>query len=259
MTQICLSCERPVSGRFCSHCGTPATSDATCRACAAALAPGARFCNMCGEPIGAAATEAGAAAPRSASSPWPWVVTAVAVLALLVAVLLPRFRGDTAQAVSFAPAAAGMGGAGGVDLAAMTPREAADRLFDRIMRAASAGDTAQALQFVPMALDAYERVEPDADARYHVGVLHLLAGDPAAARAQAEAILADAPTHLFGLFTAAQAARAAGDTRAALDFYQRFLEHYPAEIARDLPEYSAHAAGFPEMRAEAQAFVQEPA
>ena len=89
----------------------------------------------------------------------------------------------------------------------MTPREAADRLYDRIMRAASAGDSAEALAFLPMALDAYNLVVPlDADGHYHVSLLHALGGDYHMAREVADRALADVPSHLLLL----GAARAGG-------------------------------------------------
>lgn len=194
----------------------------------------------------------------------PWAVAVVAVVALLGVVLVPRFRDQTPESVAFTPAAAGMMATPGstqspqgVDLASMTPREAADRLFDRVMRTASQGDSAGARSFVPMALDAYGMLdELDADAQYHLGVLHLLNGNPAGARAAADAILATDPNHLFGLFTAAQAAQRAGNPAEAQSLFRRFLDAYPTELTRELPEYTAHAQAFPEMRAEAQTTVR---
>lgn len=154
-----------------------------------------------------------------------------------------------------APAAPGTG-MGGVDLASMSPREAADRLFDRVMRTVSTGDSAQARMFLPMALDAYRMAgDLDADARYHLGVLHLLNGDPAAARAEADAVLSTDPSHLFGLFVAAQAEQDLGNPDAARTLYRRFQEVYPTEVERSLPEYQAHMQALPGMRAEAQAFI----
>ena len=151
-----------------------------------------------------------------------------------------------------------MGDARAVDLASMTPRQAADRLFERVMRTLSAGDTAQARAFLPMALAAYQRVpELDIDAHYHLGTLHLFAEDPIAARAEADTILAADPNHLFGLFVAAQAEKMQGNSAVARDLYQRFLEAYPTEAQRALSEYQAHQLALEGMRAEAAAFTAE--
>jgi hypothetical protein len=257
MAKTCSSCKRPVAGRFCSHCGTAAVASAACRECSGALQPGARFCNQCGAAAGAKHDRAAAG---TGGSPAAWIVAAVAVVALLGVVLVPRFRSEAPTTTAFAPAAGAMGapsGPQGVDLSSMTPREAADRLFDRIMRTASQGDSAQARSFVSMALDAYGQVpDLDNDALYHIGVLHLLNGNAEEARASADRILSVEPNHLFGLFTAAQAAAQQGNRAESVSLFRRFLESYPVEVARDLPEYTAHSPAFPEMRAEAQAAVQ---
>jgi uncharacterized membrane-anchored protein len=130
----------------------------------------------------------------------------------------------------------------------MTPREAADRLFDRVMRSVSAGDSAAARSFAPMALAAYEMVDDiDLDGRYHVAVLHLVNGDAPAARSEAGAILDQVPTHLFGLYTAAQAEELMGDRQAAADLYSRFVENYEAEVALGRPEYREHEPILPVM------------
>jgi len=269
MSQSCPSCKEPASGRFCSHCGAVVSSSAACRECSASLQPGARFCNECG--AAAASVVATAAAPqaagRSLASRAPWAIAAVAVVVFGGLAVIQQFGDRAAASPTFAPTSAGaqpgaagtLGGARGVDLSSMTPREAADRLFDRVMRTAAAGDSAEARGFVPMALGAYDLVpdaEMDTDARYHLGVLHLLNGEPDQARAVADGILADDANHLFGLFVAAQAARQKGNAEEATGFYRRFLDAYPTEVSRDLPEYTAHAPAFPEMRAEAQASVQ---
>ena len=260
----CPSCGQTTTGPFCSHCGTPVH----CRECGHALPEGARFCNECGTPVpsSAAATPLGAAEPVEPPhkrSALPWVIAGVAVLALAgaLALILPRLNDEpepaltgrlSAPPVAVAPGAALPGDARSVDIASMTPRERADRLFDRVMRTLAQGDSVGARQFIPMALGAYELAgEPDTDARYHIAALHLVNGDATAARAQADTILADSPQHLFGLFTAAEAEQERGNTAEARDLYRRFLAAYDAEFARNLPEYQAHQLALPGMRAEA--------
>jgi tetratricopeptide (TPR) repeat protein len=104
-----------------------------------------------------------------------------------------------------------------------------------------------------MAISAYEQVEElDQDGHYHLGVLHLVNGDPAAAKREADTILARDPDHLFGLFTAAQAEQGLGRTEEARSFFSRFLERYDAERARNLPEYMEHDRAFPAMLEEAR-------
>jgi len=64
------------------------------------------------------------------------------------------------------------------DLSQMTPREAADRLLSRIMTANEQGDHAEALRFVPMAIQTYDSVGVlDRDAHYPLGLIHGVAGD----------------------------------------------------------------------------------
>lgn len=136
-----------------------------------------------------------------------------------------------------------------VDLSSMTPREAADRLFNRVMDAAARGDTGQARQFLPMAIGAYQRAAPlDADGHYHMALLQLLAGNYPAVRQEASILLTSNPSHLFGLYTAAQAAESEGKRDEALTLYRRFLAAYDAERAKELPEYEEHAQGFDAMR-----------
>lgn len=255
MAETCPTCGAAASGRFCDNCGVALS--AACRECGNPLPRGARFCNMCGAPAAAGAAPAATRAPVL-----PWAVAGLALLALIAVVLVPRLggRGEREAAVQppFAPApgpAAGApaGNPGAVDLSSMSPREAADRLFNRVMTAASTGDSTQARQFVPMAVMAYQRVDSlDADGRYHLAALHLVAGDYAAARAQADTLLATNPTHLFGLFSAAEAERSLGNQAAARELFRRFLQSYDSEIARKLPEYEEHSQALPAMKAEAE-------
>ncbi|HEX2168274.1 MAG TPA: tetratricopeptide repeat protein [Longimicrobiales bacterium] len=130
-----------------------------------------------------------------------------------------------------------------------TPREQADRLFTRIMTEIGQGDTAAARRFTPMAIGAYAMAAPlDADGLYHLAAIHLVAGDHASARATAERILAERPTHLLALAVAAEAAVAAGDSASARDYYQRLLTSYDGEVTQDLEEYEAHSRSLPGFR-----------
>jgi hypothetical protein len=271
MTETCTACGATASGRFCNQCG--AAIAATCRQCGAALEKGSRFCGECGTPVpgGSAPPETAAAGGSPVAAllrepRLPWVVAGLIGLALIAALVIPRAReaggagAETAQTPSAAPQQAplaGGAGAGGTgtppDLSQMTPREAADRLFNRVMTAVSQGDTAQAARFLPMAIAAYQQVpELNADGRYHLATLHLVNGGYLAAGGQAQALLAANPNHLFGLFIAARAADGVGDREGAAELYRRFLTAYDTEFAKPLPEYREHAQGLPGMRDEAR-------
>jgi hypothetical protein len=263
MTNTCPSCGAAASGRFCNGCG--AAINAACRECGNPLPAGARFCNECGSPAVAAP------ATKAKTPLLPWVVTGVS-LAALGATLLYNTGNEAPAGAVVAPVAqspapsgpgpvpAGMtsqapgGNPANVDLASMTPRQAADRLFNRVMQNVSTGDTAGARQFLPMAVAAYDRARPlDNDGRYHLAVLHLVGNRFDAARAQSDTILASNPKHLFGLFTGAQAAQGAGDRAASRDLYRRFLAAYDSESARkDVLEYADHSQALPAMKAEAE-------
>src|SRR5690606_12899600 len=268
----CPACGQPASGRFCSNCGGSLPGQVHCAACGNEIPAGGRFCNQCGAPVARKAASADSAAPAVANSPatpargsarpastLPWVVATLAVLALVIALVVPRGGNSSGPVATPAPSAsagpdggAGFGDPTSVDLSSMTPRERADRLFNRVMQNVSAGDSAQARFFLPMALAAYADVpELDADGHYHVAVLNLAGGDPQAARAHADSILAETPSHLFGLFTAAQAEQALGNTERAREFYERFQASFAAESALARKEYTEHAAVMPLMREEA--------
>lgn len=252
MSQTCPSCEAPASGRFCPQCG--AAIDAQCRECQNPLPAGARFCNQCGLAVSAQPVPARAKQPAL-----PWAIAGVAVAILAAVTILPRISGDDAQPAPLAqqaPSAAGAGDPSQVDLASMTPRERADRLFNRVMQGVSGGDTTQVGFFAGMAIQAYGMVpERDADLHYHLGELYRLTGDAPSARAQADTILAADPQHLFGLYGAARAEELRGDEGVAKGLFQRFLDAYPAQVARNLPEYQEHSQGLPGMRAAAQQAV----
>jgi hypothetical protein len=247
MSTTCPACGADSTGRFCSDCG--AALDASCRGCGGTLVPGGRFCNACGAAVGA--TPSPARSPALAIPALPLAIGVVAVALVIGVWVLPRITGDdaaTPAAVLPAPS-----DPRAVDLASMSPREAADRLFNRVMEGLSGGDTTRLAFFSQMALDAYAAVpERDADLHYHVAELHLVRREPEAALAHSDSILASDPGHLFGLFTAAGARRMLGDDQGATAAFRAFVDGYAAQVARDLPEYRDHAAGLPAMRGEAE-------
>jgi tetratricopeptide (TPR) repeat protein len=199
----------------------------------------------------------GASEGDTSTSPVVWGVAGMLMVALILAVALPAVQSAReASGTPAAPAGAGpAGGTGAVDLASMTPRQAADQLYDRIMRTSSAGDSAGAAFFLPMAMQAYDRARPlDADGLFHLSLLQRMAGDPEAGLATAREGLAVQPNHLLVLATAAGAAAEMGDTAAAQEYYDQLLASWDEEMGKGLPEYEAHAGMMPEIRQDAESF-----
>jgi hypothetical protein len=134
-------------------------------------------------------------------------------------------------------------GARAPDISSMSPRERADRLFDRIMRLDTEGKKDSVQFFAPMAMSAYEMIpNPDADARFDMGRIAEVAGAYSAAKSEADSILAKHPTHLLGLVLAMQVARSSGDTSGANAYRARLRDAQKSELARKLPEYDRHIA-----------------
>ena len=143
-----------------------------------------------------------------------------------------------------------------VDLASMSPREAANRLFNRVMAASENGNTEEALRFVPMALQAYDRLETlDNDARYHVALIHMTAGDIKSARVQLDKLRQSVPNHLLGIMLEHQIAERSGNKTTAARAYKEFLAAYDAEIAKGREEYQDHRGNIERFREAAQASV----
>jgi hypothetical protein len=255
----CPNCGHDGSGAFCSECGTP-LKGARCSNCNAPLATGAAYCNNCGTRV------------KEKDSKLPWYVAGIALLALLGALLIPGLRRPDADAqqadASGAPVAeaevpqgdAAQGGAPGQPPPLTgTPREQADRLFNRIMSTRESGDTARAKFFLPMGVAAYQQAgDLDEDGLYHLSLLQTFKGDAADARKSAEQALARAPNHLLALAAAAEAAAAGSDKAAARKYYEKFLSVYDAEKGKPLPEYQDHAQILPEYQAEARKYVGKP-
>jgi len=247
----CPGCGKPAAGNFCSHCGAPIVS--TCPSCGTDVKPGSRACHECGASLTAAA------APKqwNAQTIAPWVAIGIASIALAVALaaLFDRSSGAAAptsfsQSLSSAVPAPGQP----VDLASMSPRQAADRLFNRVMAANEKGDVVEALRFAPMALQAYDGLGTlDNDARYHVALLHLTAEDIKSARVQIDKLRLSVPNHLLGFMLEHQIAERSGKKDSAARAYKSFLAAYDAEMAAGRAEYQDHRGSIERFRAAAQA------
>lgn len=246
---VCPSCGAMGSGRFCSTCGAPRDA-AACRHCGAALLAGARFCPACGK--GVAKSPVGAGGDRT-----PWIIAGVALAALLAAVLVMVSRTPAPMVAAAADAVSTESPADGApapDLSTMSPRERFDRLYNRVMRAAQAGDQTTVDRFTPMALMAYGQLDSlDADARYHAALLEVHSGDMAGPSALADTILARQPGHLFGYIVRGTVARWQKDATALDGAYAGFLEHYDAEMKAQRPEYGEHRTSVDEFHRQAVA------
>jgi len=185
-----------------------------------------------------------------------WWIAGGLTVGLILLIAYPVYGPDR-QTTDLPETFSGATGASAVDLSSMTPREAADRLFNRVMTAVSSDDSSEVINFLPMAIRAYELAEPlDADGKFHLSLLHLTATLNEEGLADVEEILDEQPNHLLGLAAAGDASLALGDTASARVYYRRWLDVYDTEMARNVPEYGHHAQMMPEMRAKAEALVE---
>ena len=157
-----------------------------------------------------------------------WWMAGALLLGLVLVIAYPVY--GPGRAAPAPPAAVGpAAGPSPPDLTSMSSREAADRLFDRVMRAESADNSTEVVQFLPMAIAAYGLVETlDADGRFHWALLHLMGQFNVEALENAEETLSQQPNHLFGLATAGDASLALGDSASAREYYRRWLDAYEA-------------------------------
>jgi len=280
-TTTCPTCGQQASGNFCHHCGSTLGGN-FCNQCGAEVSGDGKFCNQCGAPSkggaarGAGAGSAGAAAGGGArrggasrraepvgagagvSNTLPWWFAGIAMFGLILVVGWNMVQPD-----STAPAAGGQptggvdpNGAGTTDISQMSPRAAADALFNRVMQAAAAGDSVEAQGFMPMALQAYQMAQPlDMDGLFHLSLLQRTGFQTEEALATALQMLETEPNHILGLAAAAEAAVELGRDAEAAGYYQRILDNHDAEIARPLIEYQGHLNYFESAKTDAEAFL----
>ena len=249
MSTTCPSCGTPGTGRYCSSCGAP-LSGAVCASCSAQLDPGARFCHRCGTAVGGAPPQAAA----SKTNALPWIVAALAFLALFAMAAGRGFNARPSSTVDGSQNAlpqAGLDDRGtptedqsaepGVrapDISSLSPQERADRLYNRVMLLASQGKIDSVQFFAPMALTAYQMLAPmNADQRYDMGRIGEVVGALPLAKAQADTILRENPNHLLGLILEARLATIAGDTAQLHSYERRLVAAQKAELAKKRDEY----------------------
>lgn len=197
-----------------------------------------------------------------------WWIAGLVLTALMVVLLIPVLSPERGRTDSAPGAVSGTGNTGAppalgpapnVDLSTMTPREAADRLFNRVMEATERGDSTEARNFLPMAISAYERARPlDADGRFHLSALLRIAGRVEEALETATEGLEEEPDHLLLLAAAAEAAQDLGRDERAEEHYGHLLEVWDEERARDREEYELHQGLLPALREDARAFLEAP-
>ncbi|HSM04540.1 MAG TPA: zinc ribbon domain-containing protein [Longimicrobiales bacterium] len=256
-TLPCPACGKRSHGNFCRHCGN-ALASLSCSACGASV--DGRFCSECGAPTSGGTTAVSANTGRGRQGPTgggspdvAWWVAGGSFFALAFALGLSLVAREDPQL----QAASGAGAPPPpMDLSRVTPRQAADQLFNRVMTASDNGDPATVAQFMPLALQAYESARPlDIDGLFHIALLQRTGGDYEASLASAEEILSVEPNHILGLDAAAKAALALGREDAVFGYYERILASVDVEMLRQLPEYQAHSRYFGVSRQEAVAFL----
>ena len=247
MSTSCPRCGEHSTGKFCSHCGA-ALKGAACPGCNGALTPGAQFCHHCGTAMAGARGEAD-------PSRVPWIVTGVALVAVIALVLFQASRAAT-------DAAPGDGGPQAqaprsrapprlpaaecpsqIDISTMSPQEQADRLFNRVMSYASEGKGDSAAIFAPMAIQSLEMLAPlNAHQHYDLGLVAAVTGDLVRAKSEADAILKKNPNDLLGLTLAIRVAEASQNSAARARYEKRLIAAEPAERKSARDEYTAHGA-----------------
>jgi hypothetical protein len=198
---------------------------------------------------------ASATGRESKTNSLPWIVAALAFLALFAMAAGRGFNARRGSAIAGSQNAlpqAGLddrapsadeqpAGVRAPDISNLSPQERADRLYNRVMLLASQGKIDSVQFFAPMALTAYQMLSPmNADQRYDMGRIGEVAGAIPLAKAQADSILRENPNHLLGLILEARLALLAGDTVQLHSYERRLIAAEKAEAAKKREEYLRH-------------------
>jgi tetratricopeptide (TPR) repeat protein len=280
----CPQCGESASGNFCQNCGST-LGGRFCNQCGTEVGPGAKFCGECGSQVlgGAAATAPAAAAQAPAGARaaaartgavtpqhrevaaevvggqnLAWWIAGAAMFALIVVVGLNMVRPGPPPAPTAGTSPAATAGTGTPpDISQMSPIEAADRLFNRVMTSVTAGDSTAAQQFLPMAIAAYNRARPlNLDGLFHLSMLNRTAGNLEAALDNALEIVEADPNHLLGLAAAAEAAIELGELDEAETHYRQLAAVYDEESQRPLEEYQMHSTIVDVLKQDAERFLE---
>jgi hypothetical protein len=263
--KTCSACGAPVPGRFCGSCGL-ASGPRTCTACQAELSAQARFCHRCGTPAqGGSARPGGGSTTRSERNAW---IVAGGIVAILLAVIVYKMlAGDTAgprtpdmaNAGNSAPgqqidAGGGLPTGPAPDISNLTPHERFLRLNNRVMEAASRGDTTTVVNFSPMAIGAYEQLDSvDNDLRYHAAVLNAQVGRVAEALALTDTMLTEIPGYLLAYVVRGDIAEFQRDPARLAKARSDFLAAWDRENGVRRVEYADHRDVLDQFRAAATA------
>lgn len=216
----------------------------TCPSCGGRAPIGPRYCQGCGASLDGA----------SWLTPQTLTVLAAAGIALVALGFLFASVINVEQAPPVSSTVTAAPRPVPPDLSTMSPREAADRLFNRVMTADEQGDAGAVQQFAPMALSAYDMLENlDTDALYHVGLIQTAAGDLDRARDYTDQLTTIVPGHLLAIILEHRLATQENDQVAASRAIELFQSRYDDEIVIDRPEYQHHRPSIEKFRDEINA------
>ncbi len=216
-----------------------------CASCGETYQAGARFCQSCGRSL----VRGGWFDVQTLTVLGAGCLTLVA-LGLLFASVLDMGSAPEGNSVVTAPSRTASAPSGQPpDLSTMSPREAADRLFNRVMMADEQGNVDEVTQFAPMAVAAYEQLDSlDLDALYHLGLIQAASGDDESARDAAERMKAVVPGHLLASLLEHRLATDENEQEKADRAIERFQAHYDDEIKVDRLEYRDHQRSIDQFR-----------
>ena len=230
--------------------GGDSSAGHSCSRCGAAIRHGLRFCPSCGVSLAGAGPSRNRRRVR--------LVGAGALMVLIPTVIgywkmtddrywLPPLPSEGVPQATTAK----------TDLTSITPRTAADRLFDRVMRAVVAADVAEVRDFLPMAVAAYGRVDSlGSDGAFHLSTLLRVGRDYHAALMVSQSALEEDPDHVLVLSEAALGALALGDSGAAQSYSRHLLTVYTVQVGRDIDDYLQHRDILPSLQQRAAQIVQ---
>ncbi|MDH3661884.1 MAG: zinc ribbon domain-containing protein [Alphaproteobacteria bacterium] len=225
-----------------------------CPSCCEANQSGARFCQACGRSLtGGGWLDAPTLTVLGAAC-----LTLVA-LGLLFASVIDTEPTPSRDPVVGAPSRTASAPSGQPpDLSTMSPREAADRLFNRVMIADEQGDADEVAQFAPMAATAYQQLgDLDLDGLFHLGMIQAAAGDVESAGEVVERLRAIVPGHLLASLLEHRLAMAESDQERAERAVERFEADYQEEIKVDRLEYRDHRPSIERFREQIDAAARD--